>query len=215
MPSKLQLKYKKTIKEAEFAYADLEYHRDVAHEAKIEFRLAIEKLLQTAGPELRELIRSKEEERLAATITELQELANSTTESVEKEGTAPSAKATELRSLFRKIAEETHPDKLVTKDLSLSQIEQYIKLFKKAKKALTDTNWYTLHCIALDLGIDLPPPSEEQILWVEQDIKRIKEELNDIQNLTAWHWYNGDDTQKQAALKHFFQQIYGVDHPDL
>ena len=58
-------------------------------------------------------------------------------------------------------------------------------------------------------------PTDEQIEWIEEDIKRTLAAIAGISNLTAWHWYVGDDDSKNRALKFYFLQIYGFEYPGL
>ena len=51
MSKQLKLKFKKTLKKAEFVHADLEYHQELFAEAKVEFNEEVTRLLKELPPE--------------------------------------------------------------------------------------------------------------------------------------------------------------------
>jgi hypothetical protein len=230
--SKLKFKYKKTIKEAEFAHANLEYHEEVVDEAKRDFKKEVSRLFEMLPEEVRKSLVNRRtvppEPRVpdaAETETEegdsLDVIPDETEEETEEcqadsagEEQKP-AKTDELKKVFRKIAAKTHPDKLARSSLTAPEKTKRIKMFKKAKNAFNNHDWYTLYQIALELGIELPEPSSDQIMWLEGDIKRVRTEIAHLQNLTAWHWYQGGDAAKDAALRHYFKHTYNFDYPNL
>jgi len=230
--SKLKFKYKKTIKEAEFTHADLEYHEEVVDEAKREFKKEVGRLFEMLPEDVRKSlvnrrvvpppappprpIEAEAEEGETADLIpgETPEEFEERQANEDREEQKP-IKSDELKKVFRKIAAKTHPDKLATSQLSAREKTKRIKMFKKAKDAFNNYNWYTLHQIALELGIELPEPSSDQIMWLEEDIKRVGTEISQLQNLTAWHWYQGGEGAKNAAIRHYFKHTYNFDYPDL
>ena len=62
-----------------------------------------------------------------------------------KEAELEKSKLTELKRLFRKIAEMTHPDKLAASGISAGEISRLEKIFKRALKAYNDNNWYVIY----------------------------------------------------------------------
>ena len=78
-----------------------------------------------------------------------------------------------------------------------------------------DDNWYILYALAIELDLSIDDPSDEQVEWIEEDIKKTLAKISAIANLTAWHWYVGDEEAKKNALKYYFHQIYGLEFPDL
>lgn len=231
--SKLKFKYKRTFKEAEFAHADLEYHHEVVTDAKEEFRKEIGRLFDQLSPEIRNSLvnhrvpqpRKQPNDAPLEGETEdgsVPELAEGITpeeyeEQQEAEASQKSrpAQSDELKRVFRQIAAKTHPDKLARSKLSTREKTLRLKMFKRAKEAFNNQNWYTLHQIAIDLGINVPDPSEKQIEWLERDIRAVRDEISQLKNLTAWHWYQGTEEAKTAAIRHYFKCTYNFDYPDL
>ena len=83
----------------------------------------------------------------------------------------------------------------------------------RAREAHDNDNWYILYSIAISLDLDIEDPSEEEIEWIEEDIKKTLAEIANIANLTAWHWYVGTCAAKKIALKFYFQQAFGFEYP--
>jgi hypothetical protein len=233
MVSKLKFKYKKTIKEAEYVYADLEYHTELIDVAQTEFKQEIARLTSALPLELKNKMQFKmptpppEKEEIPSEEAEgpapITVIANEDGGFDEYEGSpetglkAPEepVKQKEVKKLFHKIAESTHPDKLEAAGYSKREISKRIKVFKEAKDAYKEGNWFVLQSLAINLDIELAEPTEEQIEWIRGDINKIGNSIATIKNLTAWHWYHGNEESRRAALQHFFMQIYGFKHPDL
>jgi hypothetical protein len=78
-----------------------------------------------------------------------------------------------IKKLYRKIASETHPDKLIASGFSQAQVERREGMFKKAKEAYERENWYTLYSIAIDLGISPGDIDEKQISWITNRKKEL------------------------------------------
>lgn len=226
---KLKFKYRKTVKMAEFVHADLEYHEHAAKDAKESFKDEVSVLLAKLAPEDRKALNQEPEAAEVPTIhsniqndeIEINEcfslVLHETGEETQEIGEASKTrkKSEELKKLFRRIAAETHPDKVAASGFSDKEVSKKGRIFKKAREAFNNNNWFMLHSIAIDLDIKMPEPSEQQIQWIEEDIAQVRHKISNIQNLTAWHWHHGNELQKAAAMRHYFQQVYNFIHPEL
>ena len=113
-----------------------------------------------------------------------------------------------IKKLYRKIASETHPDKLIASGFSQAQVERREGMFKKAKEAYERENWYVLYSIAIDLGISPGDIDEKQISWIEEDIKLTMGRISRIGQLFVWVWYTSSDEQKERVMDQYFKQVY-------
>jgi hypothetical protein len=240
MSKQLKYKLKKTLKNAEFVHADLEYHQELFTEAKTEFKKEVDRLLSKLPAEeqerLREIVERKISEEIAqklgaAAEREEKEEETEVTESncmdliatdIEPENQGPEEKVNlekskliELKRLFRKIAELTHPDKLAASGLSKQETARLEKVFKRALQAYNDDNWYVVYSIALDLQLPLDVESEDYIDWIDEDIRKTLSNISRIGNTVAWMWYVGDEASKSYALRSYFEQVYGYVYPGL
>jgi len=116
-----------------------------------------------------------------------------------------------IKKLYRKIASETHPDKLIASGFSQAQVERREGMFKKAKEAYERDNWYTLYSIAIDLGISPGDIDEKQISWIEEDVKLTMGRISRIGQLFVWVWYTSSDEQKERVMDQYFKQVYKWD----
>lgn len=242
MSKQLKYKLKKTLKKAEFVHADLEYHQELISEAKNLFMNEVIRLRGLLSPEdqkniadninLRKdkiaeaiIAKQQEEEKLKQIEEEITEFVNESSctdlvttdiepEASEKEE-ADTSKSDELKKLFRKIASETHPDKVAANGFSDKEINKREKIFKRALRAYNDNNLYVLYSIATELDIDIGSISEEYINWIEEDIRNTMGEIAIISNQIAWVWYIGDKKRKFLALRQYFKEACGFKYPDL
>jgi len=240
-----QLKYqlKKTLKKAEFVQADLEYHEELTGEAKLLFLEEVSLMFAALAPETRMELNRKLEAKEAAALAAAAAVADQKEQSENAAANNPAVdpgtdlecsehvseeedtkedtqniklKSPELKKLFRKIAELTHPDKILAKGASEEEAAVGEKIFKKAKEALDRENWFVLYTIAIELGIEIEKESESYIHWIEQDIENTMKIIEQMSNKTYWHWYIAtDNKRKKKALYHYFLQVYGFLYPNL
>ena len=113
-----------------------------------------------------------------------------------------------IKKLYRKIASETHPDKLIASGFSRGEVTRKESIFKKAKEAYERDNWYTLYSVAVDLGIEVGEIDEKHIDWIEEDIKLTMGRISQMSQLFAWVWYVSDDEGKERIMNQYFKQVY-------
>ena len=123
-------------------------------------------------------------------------------EESEEEDKLPPPKNKELRNLYRKIAEKTHPDKIGSND--------HAELFSQASQAYADNDIATLLDIAGRTNVEIDELSEASILLLEKNIQKISEEINSKKETTAWAWHKAKtEEQKEAIIKHILK-IKGI-----
>ena len=113
-----------------------------------------------------------------------------------------------IKKLYRKIASETHPDKLVASGFSQREVERKEQIFMKAKEAYERENWYMIYSIAIDLGISPGDIDEKHINWIEEDVKLTMGRISRIGQLFVWVWYTSPDEQKEKVMDQYFKQVY-------
>ena len=229
MSKQVKLKFKKSLKKAEFVHADLEYHEELISDAKREFFAKVEEIFNQLSPEDQKKINDVKRKRDADRVRQEEigveeeigglpdnEPMLSTEDSDEDEddeeskaARTPSIKSSDLRKLFHEIADICHPDKTEARGLDEREIKKLEKIFKAAQAAYKGGNWYLLYMIALDLDIDVPDPTKNHVEWVEEDIQRTMHEVSQIGNLVVWVWYNGDGLTRIIAMQNYFQQSFG------
>lgn len=101
----------------------------------------------------------------------------------------------EFKSLFRKIAVATHPDKVSS--------EEKREKFEKASKAKDKNKAVELLSIASDLKIKTDDLSYESIDYLEASITKTEEEIHNIHKSFPWIWYYTPNNKKQLIIELF------------
>ena len=232
MSKQVKLKFKKSLKKAEFVHADLEYHEELISDAKREFFAKVEEIFNKLSPEDKKKINdvkkkkmTEQSKREAAERSEEEEdeeigglpdnedelSTKGDSEEEEEEAGATGVKYSDLRKLFHEIADICHPDKTEARGAGEHEIRKLERVFKEAQTAYKSGNWYLLYIIALDLGIDVEDPTGDHVEWVEEDIRYTLEKISQIGTLVVWVWFNGDGLTRLMAMQNYFQQSFGYD----
>ena len=209
--------------------ADLEYHEELLPEAKQDFFAAAQEILNKLPPDIQKELQSKrdqaildkapkedEDEDYPEDVDEENEEMDLEARDIEgvdavaeqSESEAAPAKDSDLKKLYRKIAAETHPDKSAAKGLGKAGTKIAENIFKKAKEAYKDKNWYLLYSLALDLGLEVDDPTKEHLEWLEEDINSCQSKVKHLSQLIVWVWFTGDEMTKKMAIQNYFQQVY-------
>lgn len=112
----------------------------------------------------------------------------------------------EVKMLFRKIALKIHPDRLVSLP-SGPEKDKKKKLFQKANSAMEDNDLIILANIAMELGIDPPDISLENLKEAENKIIAIKKELEGIESTYVWHWFFCSCPEKKSEI---LEKLFGL-----
>ena len=104
-----------------------------------------------------------------------------------------SIKNKDVKKLYRKIAEKTHPDKTGNNDRA--------EMFSNATKAYEQNNVGTLLNLAGALNIELTSLSPETVKLLENNIVLLSQEINTLKNTAAWAFHSADsDEQKEKVI---------------
>jgi hypothetical protein len=115
-----------------------------------------------------------------------------------EEDKLPPPKNKELRNLYRKIAEKTHPDKIGNND--------HAELFSQASQAYADNDIATLLDIAGRTNVEIDELSETSILLLEKNIQNISKEITTKKETTAWAWHKAEtEEQKEVIIKYILE----------
>lgn len=102
------------------------------------------------------------------------------------------------KDLFKKIAKEAHPDKLI--HLPEEDRDKKEKMFVEASTALESGSPEQIRQIAKDLGIDTGPISESDIESMEEKIEELSKILNDIKGSVIWVWIQKEDKEEKQEI---------------
>jgi len=112
--------------------------------------------------------------------------------------------------LFRKIAIVIHPDKL-SEDLSVGERERLKELFHHTKDALEKRKYFIVLEVAEELEIDLPKNYKQQIRWLKQEIKTVRDSM-DQQKRTYNYMFAETETdeERDTLMEGFLHQLFGL-----
>ena len=202
MKSKLKRK-KIELELAEFDLEDMEF---VAQNCLTEFNKVF---IHESKLRENEEARKKEEEfenLSEEEKTELKKQSESEKEvSKEISESANKSASKEAKSLFKKIAVETHPDKLA----SSSEEEKELKnrYFLKAQKAIEDNDLASLLEVANKLNISSGMVAEEETKIIQTKIDFIRNKIHEMKQTAAWIWYHSDGEKKENIEKQLTGQM--------
>jgi len=211
---RLRAKHKKLIGELRFLYTDLEYHKEEHEYRKEEFNESFKDWCDEHGfdcsrPETRETFNEKQTDPYKQEVTEkeLKEIEKDVYNDPEELSEDTDDAEKDLKTLYKKIATKTHPDKL-TNEEEQSIKERKRKLFMDAKRALDDQNFFKLSQIAEELGVELPPPSKQQLMWMSEEKKRIEKIIYNIEQ--TYEWVCGEPPNPNMTPEMLYRQYADV-----
>ena len=196
-----------------FLYADLEYHEVIFEESKESFNKGLKDFMRRyniKGKIEDYESKNKPEETKIKIKSEMDVNAEDYYNEPLKESKITNK---ELSKLFKEIAVQTHPDKL-SKDMSAQEKSRKIDMFLKAKRAAEEDDWFKLQEVALDLGIDIPPPTKNQLDLLREKIQDIKGKIHKMSDTFAWKWNDLETIEsKDQLMKHFMKIAFDIEMP--
>lgn len=188
---RLQAKYKKLIGQLRYLYTDLDYHKEEHEFRKQEFHEAFFDWCEQHSYDCSTLKTQKtfEEKQVdvydqEVTEKELKEIEDEIYNDPEELTEDPDDAEKALKLLYKKIATKTHPDKLMAEEEQSRRKKQ--ALFMEAKKAYDERNYFRLSQIAEQLGVDMPPASKQQLMWMREEKKKIEKIIENIEKTYEW-----------------------------
>jgi hypothetical protein len=107
-----------------------------------------------------------------------------------------------MKTLYRKIIEKTHPDKIGNED--------HREEFQQATEAYKDNNAAELINIADDLGLETPELDEETIEGYKKGIDIVSNKVKHTTDTFSWVWGEADTEEKKQQLKSVFYVYWGI-----
>jgi len=176
------------VSENRFLFEQLSLVKETIKEAIFEF----DKFLYQ---EVKKMQLSEEMEEKVTNILEgKQDTKTSETKEEEKDNH-------QIRKVFKKIAIETHPDKLISK--SDFEIEYKASLFEKAKKSLDDNDFCGIIEVAKKLDIEVEELTEQQIKEISLKNQEMSHEIRKFKSSVAWVWFFSDEESRKNIMERF------------
>ena len=107
----------------------------------------------------------------------------------------------EYKSLYRKIASATHPDK------SSDGSEVRSDIFKDLNNAIEEENYFKLVEYAMMLDIEIPDEIPLNTESIDEKIEKTKKEIKVLTKSVAWEWYHVDGEAQEALIQRYVEYL--------
>ena len=115
----------------------------------------------------------------------------------------------DVNTVFRMIAQKTHPDKLINKDISDEEYDAKVDMYKEAQRSVKNRDWSKVVEIAKELGIDISDIKNDDSEYLNESVKRLSEKIQQLKTTYAWKWGNTPD-QEREIMKGMILQSLGL-----
>lgn len=105
------------------------------------------------------------------------------------------------KKLFKKIAKETHPDKVDQLKIEDSAKEEKKKTYIDSLNAINEGDFGSLVETACRLGVDFEMNHGDMKMYLNQKIEKIKTQISEIQSKAAWVWFHSDDMTRISIIE--------------
>jgi hypothetical protein len=113
----------------------------------------------------------------------------------------------DVNMVFKKIAKETHPDKLINKDISDDEYAAKVDMYKEAQRSVKNRDWSKVVEIAKELGIDISDIKIDDSEYLNESVKRLTEKIKQLKTTYAWKWGNTPDQEKEIMKGMILQSL--------
>ena len=112
------------------------------------------------------------------------------------------------RSLFKKIASITHPDKNIEK--GDFEKRHYAEAFERVNVAFLDEDMHEVYSVASSLGIEVPKPTLDDLKNFVATRDKVSKEINKIKTSYPWAWYMADDHVQKKKIFQQYLKTFGT-----
>ena len=116
----------------------------------------------------------------------------------------------DVNIVFKKIAQKTHPDKLIKEDTLSSTYKEKVDMYKEALGSVENKDWSRVIEIAMELDIDVSDVKNDDSDYLNESVKRLTEKIKQLKSTYAWKWGNTPD-QEREIMKGMILQSLGLD----
>ena len=192
-----KIKIKKHILHYSYLKLEKEEVDEICDKVEKEMRDFFEKEFPEEFKTFNEKNSKNQEEHIQKSLNEIEEASDI---SDDEEIPSKPPKNADIKKMYRKIAEKTHPDKIG--DDSQAQI------FSEAAEAYQENNVAKLLDLASSLNIEFTELSEETLKLLENNITSINQYILSKKSTSAWSWHM---TQTDEDKKNVIKAIISVE----
>ena len=118
--------------------------------------------------------------------------------------------ATDVNSVFKKIAKHTHPDKLINQNITDEEYDAKVDMYKEAQRSVKNRDWSKVVEIAKELGIDISDIKNDDSEYLNESVKRLTEKIEQLKLTYAWKWSH-TPVQEKEIVKGMILQSLGLE----
>ena len=115
----------------------------------------------------------------------------------------------DVNTVFKKIAKETHPDKLINKDISDKEYDAKVDMYKEAHRSVKNRDWSRVVEIAYELEIDITDIKNDDSEYLNESVKGLTKKIEQLKTTYAWKWGHTPD-HKKGGVKEMILQSLGL-----
>tara|TARA_R100000234_G_scaffold117151_1_gene95171 strand:+ start:1693 stop:2382 length:690 start_codon:yes stop_codon:yes gene_type:complete len=223
------LKWKRALNEIKFKHSELELIKEICRTHGVEFHMFMEEYCEQNGINLNKLNQEKSvreakaKEQFQAIQEEQQRAPEGKMVISENHFTENAPPVEELfveqkdhddmrrafKDLFKKLALNLHPDRAA--GLTAEEREVRLSMFKDAKQALDNGDYFLLLEMSEKFNIRMPKNYKQQTRWMKARIKQLNQQIQ-AEKHTYNYVFSECETidEKEKIVKNFLRQIFQI-----
>jgi len=222
------LKWKRALNEIKFKHEELELVKEICDGHGVDFQMFMEEYCAQNNIDLKALnhkrgLKMAKQKAQENQVKEIEQKTEQTLAHMENPqvANAPAVEQIHVESkdkdemhktfkdLFKKLALNLHPDRVG--DLTPEERDVRLSMFKDAKQALDNGDYFLLLDMSERFNIRIPKNFKQQTRWMKARIKQIDQEIQ-AQKHTYNYVFSECETEdeKVKVVKNFLSQIFQI-----
>ena len=222
------VKWKRALNEIKFKHEELSLVKEICNDHGVDFQTFMEEYCAKNGIDLKALNHKKaantpQQQTSENQIKEIEDKQQETlsrmlnptiqgapvVEDIDVESSDKDQMRKTFKDLFKKLALNLHPDR--AQGLTAEEREVRLSMFKDAKQALDNGDYFLLLEMSERFNIRIPKNFKQQTRWMKARIKQLDQEIR-----TQKHTYNyifsecETESEKAKIVKNFLRQIFQI-----
>jgi hypothetical protein len=222
------VKWKRALNEIKFKHEELSLVKEICDDHGTDFQMFMEEYCAKNGIDLKALNQKKaantpQQQTSENQIKEIEDKQQETlsrmlnptiqgapvVEDIDVESSDKDQMRKTFKDLFKKLALNLHPDR--ANGLTAEEREVRLSMFKDAKQALDNGDYFLLLEMSERFNIRIPKNFKQQTRWMKARIKQLDQEIQK-QKHTYNYIFSECETESEKAkiVKNFLRQIFQI-----
>ena len=222
------VKWKRALNEIKFKHEELSLVKEICNDHGTDFQMFMEEYCAKNGIDLKALnhkkaVNTPQQQTSENQIKEIEDKQQETlsrvlnptiqgapvVEDIDVESSDKDQMRKTFKDLFKKLALNLHPDR--ANGLTAEEREVRLSMFKDAKQALDNGDYFLLLEMSERFNIRIPKNFKQQTRWMKARIKQLDQEIQK-QKHTYNYIFSECETESEKAkiVKNFLRQIFQI-----